>query len=147
MTMYLQTVTDIFAAAVSHAGISSIASYWGEGYWGYAYSGAASAGSFPWNNLELYIEQSPLFNADKIRTPLLLLHGMEDTNVPIGESIQMFTALKILGRPVEFIRVKGENHGIANYKRRIEWNHSIYAWFAKWLQDDSSWWDSLYPNK
>ncbi|MDR0687442.1 MAG: prolyl oligopeptidase family serine peptidase [Prevotellaceae bacterium] len=147
MTMYLQTVTDMFAAAVSHAGISSLASYWGEGYWGYAYSAAASAGSYPWNNRELYIEQSPLFNADKVRTPLLLLHGMEDTNVPVGESIQMYTALKILGRPVEFIRVKGENHGIATYKRRLEWNYSIYAWFAKWLQDDPSWWDSLYPNK
>ncbi|MDR3366363.1 MAG: prolyl oligopeptidase family serine peptidase [Prevotellaceae bacterium] len=147
MTMYLQTVTDIFAAAVSHAGISSIASYWGEGYWGYAYSGAASADSYPWNNKTLYVEQSPLFNADKIKTPLLLLHGMEDTNVPVGESIQMFTALKILGRPVEFIQVKGENHGIATYKRKLEWSYSIYAWFAKWLQDNPSWWDSLYPEK
>ncbi|MDR0711386.1 MAG: S9 family peptidase [Prevotellaceae bacterium] len=147
MTMYLQTVTDIFAAAASHAGISSIASYWGEGYWGYAYSGAASAGSYPWNNKELYVEQSPLFNADKIKTPLLLLHGTEDTNVPIGESIQMFTALKILGRPVEFIQVKGENHGVASHKRKLEWSYSIYAWFAKWLQDNPSWWESLYPEK
>ncbi|MDR3189338.1 MAG: prolyl oligopeptidase family serine peptidase [Prevotellaceae bacterium] len=147
MTMYLQTVTDIFAAAVSHAGISSLASYWGEGYWGYAYSGVASAGSYPWNNKALYVEQSPLFNADKVKTPLLLLHGMEDTNVPVGESIQMFTALKILGRPVEFIQVKGENHGVATYKRKQEWSYSIYAWFARWLQDDPSWWDSLYPEK
>jgi dipeptidyl aminopeptidase/acylaminoacyl peptidase len=147
MTMYLQTVSDIFAAAVSHAGISALSSYWGEGYWGYAYSAAASADSYPWNNRELYVEQSPLFNADKIKTPLLLLHGLEDTNVPVGESFQMYTALKILGRPVEFIRVKGENHGIVTYKRRLEWNCSIYAWFAKWLKDDSSWWDSMYPKK
>ncbi|MDR1887282.1 MAG: prolyl oligopeptidase family serine peptidase [Prevotellaceae bacterium] len=147
MTMYLQTVTDIFAAAISHAGISALSSYWGEGYWGYAYSAAASADSYPWNNRELYVEQSPLFNADKIKTPLLLLHGLEDTNVPVGESFQMYTALKILGRPVEFIRVKGENHGIATYNRRLEWNYSIYAWFAKWLQDDSSWWDGMYPKK
>jgi dipeptidyl aminopeptidase/acylaminoacyl peptidase len=145
--MYLQTVTDIFAAAVSHAGISALSSYWGEGYWGYAYSAAASADSYPWNNRELYVEQSPLFNADKIKTPLLLLHGLEDTNVPVGESFQMYTALKILGRPVEFIRVKGENHGISTYNRRIEWNYSIYAWFAKWLKDDASWWDSMYPQK
>jgi dipeptidyl aminopeptidase/acylaminoacyl peptidase len=148
MTMYLQTVTtDLFAAAVSHAGISALSSYWGEGYWGYAYSAAASADSYPWNNRELYVEQSPLFNADKIKTPLLLLHGLEDTNVPPGESFQMYTALKILGRPVEFIRVKGENHRIAAYKRRVEWNCSIYAWFAKWLKDDSSWWDSMYPDR
>ena len=147
MTMYLQTITDIFAAAISHAGISSIASYWGEGYSGYSYSAAASADSYPWNNQELYIEQSPLFNADKIHTPLLLLHGLEDTNVPVGESFQMYTALKILGRPVEFIRVKGENHGIATYQRRLDWNYSINAWFAKWLQDNPSWWDALYPEK
>lgn len=147
MTMYLQTRTDIFAAAVSHAGISALSSYWGEGYWGYTYSSGASAGSYPWNNRDLYVNQSPLFNADKVNTPLLLLHGAEDTNVPIGESIQMFTALKILGKPVEFIQVKGENHGIREYKRRIEWNYSIYAWFAKWLQDDASWWNSLYPEK
>lgn len=146
MTMYLQTQTDLFAAAVSHAGISSISSYWGEGYWGYTYSSGASANSYPWNNKEMYIEQSPLFNADKINTPLLLLHGTEDTNVPIGESIQMYTALKILGKPVEFIQVKGENHGVRDFKKRIEWNHSIFAWFAKWLQDDSSWWDSMYKN-
>ncbi len=145
MTMYLQTQTDIFAAAVSHAGISSISSYWGEGYWGYTYSAFASTGSYPWNNRELYVEQSPLFNADKIHTPLLLIHGMDDTNVPVGESIQMFTALKILGRPVELIQVKGENHGITNYKRRIQWNNSIFAWFAKWLKDDPAWWESIYP--
>lgn len=147
MSMYLQTQTDIFAAAVSHAGISSISSYWGEGYWGYTYSSAASVGSYPWNNKELYVDQSPLFNADKIHTPLLLLHGTVDTNVPIGESIQMYTALKILGRPVEFIQVNGENHGVSDYKKRIAWNYSIYAWFEKWLKGDSSWWDNLYPQK
>ena len=37
MTMYLQTKTDMFAAAVSHAGTSDVTSYWGEGYWGYSY--------------------------------------------------------------------------------------------------------------
>lgn len=147
MTMYLQTQTDIFSAAVSHAGISSIASYWGEGYWGYSYSSRASTNSYPWNNKEMYIEQSPLFNADKIHTPLLLLHGTEDTNVPMGESIQMYTALKILGREVEFIQVKGENHGISDFKKRTEWNNSIYAWFDKWLYDDSAWWNSMYEIK
>ena len=147
MTQYLQTQTDIFAAAVSHAGISSISSYWGEGYWGYGYSAAASANSYPWNNKELYVEQSPLFHADKINTPLLLIHGTVDTNVPIGESIQMFAALKILGKEVEFLQVEGENHGIADFKKRMAWKKSIFAWFAKWLQDDPAWWDSLYPKK
>lgn len=144
MTQYLQTQTDLFAAAVSHAGISNITSYWGVGYWGYSYSSGASAGSYPWNNEEMYIKQSPLFQADKINTPLLLLHGTVDTNVPIGESIQMYTALKLLGKEVEFIEVEGENHGIYDYNKRIAWNNAIYAWFAKWLKKDSRWWESMY---
>jgi dipeptidyl aminopeptidase/acylaminoacyl peptidase len=145
MTMYLQTRTDIFAAAVAHAGISSIASYWGEGYWGYSYSAAASAHSYPWNNPELYVDQSPLFHADKINTPLLLLHGTADTNVPIGESIQLFTALKLLGKQVDFVTVEGENHGIQQFDKRKEWNKTILAYFAKWLKDEPAWWEAMYP--
>ena len=147
MTQYLQTQTNLYAAAVSHAGISNITSYWGEGYWGYTYSSGASAGSYPWNNQEMYINQSPLFHADKINTPLLLLHGTVDTNVPMGESIQMYTALKLLGKEVEFIQVEGENHGIYDYDKRISWNNAIYAWFAKWLKSDSRWWDAMYSKK
>ncbi len=147
MTQYLITQTDLFSAAVSHAGISNITSYWGEGYWGYSYSAGASANSYPWNNPELYVKQSPLFLADKINTPLLLLHGTVDTNVPIGESIQMYNALKLLGKEVEFIQVEGENHAIYDYNKRIAWNHAIYAWFDKWLKSDARWWDSMYTNK
>jgi dipeptidyl aminopeptidase/acylaminoacyl peptidase len=146
MTQYLLTKTDLFTAAISHAGISSIASYWGEGYWGYSYSGLATAFNYPWNNPDLYIKQSPLYSADKINTPLLLLHGTADTNVPIGESIQMYNALKILNKTVEFIQVQGENHAIYDYNKRIEWNKTIHAWFARWLKNQPEWWETLYPN-
>lgn len=115
MTMYLQTKTDMFAAAASHAGISNVTSYWGEGYWGYSYNSVAAADSYPWNNPDLFTKHGALFNADKINTPLLLLHGTVDTNVPIGESIQLYNALKILGKPVEFITVDGENHFVLDY--------------------------------
>lgn len=147
MTMYLQTVTDIFAAAMSHAGISNPASYWGYGYWGYSYNTTAAAHSYPWNNMELYSGHAPLFNADKVHTPILFMHGGADTNVPINESIQMFTALKLLGRECAFITVEGENHHILNYNKRIRWHDSIMAWFAKWLQDDPTWWNTMYPEK
>ncbi len=146
MTMYLQTRTDLFAAAVSHAGISSISSYWGEGYWGYSYSSAASAHSYPWNNPDLYIDQSPLFSADKVNTPILLLHGTSDTNVPVGESIQMYTALKILGKPVELVQVKGEDHHILSYEKRLKWNSTIFAWFDRWLKNEPAWWNELYKD-
>lgn len=147
MTQYLQTVTDIFAAAVSHAGISDHTSYWGEGYWGYSYSEVSMAGSYPWSETELYVKQSPLYNADKIHTPLLFVHGDADTNVPFGESIQMFTALKLLGRDTALVGVTGQNHHILDYDKKLKWQASIFAWFAKYLQDDPSWWNELYPPK
>lgn len=147
MTQYLQTKTDIFAAAISHAGISDHTSYWGEGYWGYSYSEVSMADSYPWSETDLYVKHSPLYNADKIHTPLLFLHGDADTNVPFGESIQMYTALKLLGRETAFVAVKGENHQILDYHKRQKWQDTIFAWFAKYLQDDDSWWDSLYPKK
>lgn len=147
MTQYLQTRTDIFAAAVSHAGISNVTSYWGEGYWGYSYNSIAAADSFPWSDPELFTKQGSLFNADKINTPLLLLHGTADTNVPIGESIQLFNALKILGKPVELITVEGEDHFVMDFDKRQLWQNTIMAWFAKWLQDSPQWWDDLYPEK
>lgn len=147
MTQYLQTRTDLFAAAVSHAGISNVTSYWGEGYWGVGYNAVAAAQSYPWSDPELFTRQGSLFNADKINTPLLLLHGTADTNVPIGESIQLYNALKILGKPVEFIQVDGENHFIADYPKRVLWHNAIMAWFAKWLQNAPAWWNDMYPEK
>ena len=147
MTQYLQTQTDFFAAAVSHAGISNHASYWGEGYWGYSYSEVSMADSYPWSHPDLYTKQSPLFLADKIHTPLLLLHGTDDTNVPIIESIQLFTALKLLGRPTALVEVKGQNHHITDYKKRERWMWTQMAWMQRWLKGDPSWWDALYPEK
>lgn len=145
MTQYLQTVTDIFAAAVSHAGISDHTSYWGNGYWGYSYSEVSMANSYPWSDRKLYVDRSPLYNADKIHTPLLFVHGDSDVNVPFGESIQMFTALKLLGRPTAFVAVTGQDHHITDYSKRRKWQDTIFAWFARYLKDDPAWWDALYP--
>ena len=147
MTQYLQTQTDLFAAAISHAGIANHTSYWGEGYWGYNYSEVSMANSYPWSHRQLYVDQSPLFNADKIHTPLLLLHGNADTNVPLIESLQMFTALKLLGREVALVEVEGENHHILEYGKKEKWLATQMAWFQRWLKDDPSWWEALYPKK
>jgi dipeptidyl aminopeptidase/acylaminoacyl peptidase len=147
MTQYLQTKTDIFAAAISHAGISDHTSYWGEGYWGYSYSEVSMANSYPWTRKDLYVERSPLFNADKIHTPILFLHGDVDMNVPVGESIQMYTALKLLGRETAMVLVDGQDHHILDYGKRIQWQNTIWAWFAKWLQDDATWWNAIYKPK
>ena len=147
MSQYIPTLTDRFACAISHAGISDHTSYWGFGYWGYSYSETSMANSYPWSDRELYVEHSPLYLADKINTPILFVHGDADTNVPFNESVQMFTALKLLGKETAFVAVKGQNHHILDYTKRLDWQNTIWAWFAKYLQDDSSWWDALYPQK
>ena len=145
MTQYLQTKTNLFAAAISHAGISDITAYWGGGYWGYTYGETAEYGNFPWSNPDLFVKHSPLYNADKIHTPLLLLHGTDDTNVPTNQSQALYTALRILNRPTAYITFDGENHVISKFKNRMAWQEIINAWFVMWLKDEPQWWNSLYP--
>lgn len=145
MTEVLLTRTDLFAAAVSHAGISSISSYWGEGYWGYSYSALATAGSFPWNRKDIYVDRSPLFHADKVKTPLLLTHGASDTNVPPGESASFYTALKLLGSPVEQLEIEGTDHVLEDHAKRAVWSRAVLAWFDRWLKGQPEWWEHLFP--
>ena len=145
MTMHLATLTDLYTASISHAGISALTSYWGQGWWGFSYSGIASRDSFPWNNPELYVGQSPVYSADQVTTPLLLLTGDSDTNVPPGESHNMFTALKLLDREVELIEFPGENHWILDREQRYVWWDTMLAWFDRWLKDQPEWWHHLYP--
>lgn len=144
MTMLLATKTDMFSASIAHAGISNLTSYWGEGWWGYLYSGEASKNSFPWNNAKLYSDHSPVFHADKVTTPMLLLHGDSDTNVPVGESLTMYTALKLLNKDVELIEYKGANHQIFARDKRFDWWNTMLAYFDKKLKDEPQWWDSMY---
>ncbi|MCC6548696.1 MAG: S9 family peptidase [Ignavibacteriaceae bacterium] len=147
LTMRLLTKTDIFAAAISHAGISLLPSYWGGGYWGYLYSAVATAESYPWNRKDIYVDQSPVFSADKVKTPLLLLHGSSDTNVPPGESMTFYTALKILGKEVELIEIDKQDHHILEHDKRDFWTKLIIAWFDKQLKRQPGYWDYLLKQK
>ena len=144
MTDLLVSHTDLCKTAIAHAGITSLAGYWGHGWWGYLYSAAATAESYPWNRPDLYVEQSPLFRADQIHAPLLLLHGTDDPNVPPGQSEQLYTALQILGRNVELVTFKGQGHLILSYDLRKVWAQTIIAWFDRQLKDQPEYWQHLY---
>ncbi len=146
-TMLLQTRTDLFKTAISHAGISSITSYWGEGYWGYSYSAGASKFSYPWNRKDIFVDNSPLYNADKFNNSILLLHGTADTNVPVGESLQYYAALKLLGKDVEMVLIEGENHWVLDYEKRLKWHNTIMSWFDRKLKNQPQQWSDLYPEK
>ncbi len=146
MTMHLATRTNLFTASISIAGISNIPAYWGAGWTGYSYTEGTCPGCYPWNRKDVFVDRSPLFQADRIHSPLLLIHGTADTNVPTNESEQMFTALKMLGLDAEYVRIYGENHGINSrpsvtntlYGTMLDWYDSRLrgqpdAWNARWI--------------
>ena len=136
---------DDFAAGVSHAGISNIASYWGDGWWGFLYGQSAMPGSYPWNNPEMYTQQSPLFSADAIDAPLLLIHGDADINVPEGESSQMFTALQVLGKDVEYLRWFGEGHSLRNDMEHDQLAREMtFEWLDMILRDRPEAWEARF---
>lgn len=145
MTMWLVAHSKAFAAAVSMYGISNLASYYGDGQWGFTYGDQAMAANLPWQNPQWWTDHSPLFSADDITTPLLLLHGEVDSNVPVGESEQMFTALKLLGRPVELVRFPGEDHGLrGTWANRVAHRTMLLEWFDKWLKGQGGAWDARW---
>ena len=135
LTMHLHTRTKIFRTGIALAGISNIADYWGAGGSGYSYTEGTCPGCYPWNRKDLYVDRSPLFQADRISAPMLLIHGTDDTNVVPTESEQMFTALRMLGREAELVRVKGENHGIDSRPSVEQLRDAIMLdWFEKHLK-------------
>ncbi len=145
MTEYLVAHSDRFAAAVAMYGIADIASYWGAGTWGYTYGDTALAGSFPWNAAAIFAGRSPLYAADRITTPLLLLHGLADVNVPEGESEQLYTALATLGRRVELVTFPGEDHGIAgSWTNWIGHRRMMLEFFDRILRNQPDAWNERW---
>ncbi len=144
LAMSLATKTTLFKALISEYGISNITSYWGGGYWGYLYGMTALPGSYPWNARDVYVDKSPVFHADSVKTPLLLMHGDADTNVPIVESDQMFTALKVLGKKTAYVRFFGENHGMkGKFSNWIAQEEFVMAWFDNYLKNEPAHWNYL----
>lgn len=147
MTMGLTFKSDMFKAAISRYGVSNLASYWGGGY-GMGYGAHAFANSYPWNRQDIYVDRSAVFNADKINTPLLLLHGIDDPNVPVIESDQLFTALSLLGREVNYIRFQGESHGIrGSDENRLLVPRIMMAWWDKYLKDQPDAHNNLWNSR
>ena len=132
----------VAVAAVVFFGISNLASYWGDGAWGYTYGDVAGYGSFPWNAPEIYAGNSPLFRADKITTPLLLLHGMSDANVPTHESEQLYAALQVLDRKAELVLFPDEDHGISGtWTNRVDHRTMMLEWFDLHLRGQPEAWE------
>lgn len=143
ITLDLLTKSNMFNVAIDMYGISNITNYFGAGTWGYWYSDLASPCQFPWSDKDVYVDKSPIYSADKIKTPLLILHGGIDNNVPWLESDQMFVALKLLGQDVVYARFQNETHNInTKYSNLLLHRQMMLEWFDKYLKDQPEAWEA-----
>jgi dipeptidyl aminopeptidase/acylaminoacyl peptidase len=139
---YLVTRTNIFRAAGAGAPVSNMTSAYGGIRWGtglnrqFQYEKSQSRiGATLWQRPDLYIKNSPLFAVDKIKTPLLLMHNDADGAVPWYQGIEMFTAMRRLGKPVWMLQYNGEDHNLVERKNRKDLSIRLAQFFDYWLKD------------
>jgi dipeptidyl aminopeptidase/acylaminoacyl peptidase len=114
--------TNLFRAAVAVSGIYDLAGTYGYldesggSFWiGWSEGGQARMGTHPWANITRYLENSPYYRADRIHTPLLLVHGDKDN--AYHDAQKLFTALRRLDRPVQLATYGGMGHVIYEWTR------------------------------
>ena len=139
---YMITKTDIFAAAEAGAPVSNMTSAYGGIRWQtgmsrmFQYEQTQSRiGATLWEATSEYLHNSPLFYADKIRTPLLMMHNDEDGAVPWYQGIEMFVALRRLQKPAWLLNYNGEAHGLRREPHRKDWAVRMQQFFDHYLQD------------
>jgi len=91
-------------------------------------------GAYYWENLDIYLERSPFRYIQKIHTPVLIIHGEDDPNTFISNSREMYTALRTLGRAVEFIHYPREGHGLSEPNHRLDEMERCLAWLDHWVK-------------
>lgn len=82
-----------------------------------------------------YLENSPLFWADKIETPLLIMHNDGDTAVPWEQGIELFVALRRLGKPAWLVNYNGQPHWPTTDATRKDWQTRLQQFFDHYLMD------------
>jgi dipeptidyl aminopeptidase/acylaminoacyl peptidase len=89
----------------------------------------------PWDNPLRYIENSPAYFLDRVQTPLLIFHGMNDTAVPAYASDQMFVGLRRLHKRVEYVKYEDEDHfqDYWSYQHKVDYYTRILDWFDRYL--------------
>ena len=142
LTQWLVGVTDRFAAAVGENGVTNQISDWGNSYFAVHYNRRARLGDpLSDEGMARLWRTSPLRNVSRITTPLLILQAEEDRICPPADNEQLFTALKVLGREVEYVLYPEEHHELKNTgrpDRRIDRMERILAWFERWMPSGSA---------
>lgn len=138
---YLVTRTKIFAAAGAGAPVANMTSAYGGIRWGsglnrqFQYEhGQTRIGASLWQRRDLYIKNSPLFNADKVTTPLLIMHNDKDGAVPWYQGIEYFTALRRLNKKVWLLQYNEEDHNLVERRNRKDLSVRLSQFFDHYLK-------------
>ena len=130
------TKTDLFTAAEAGAPVSNMTSAYGGVRWQtgmsrmFQYERTQSRiGGSLWEATAEYLHNSPLFYADKIRTPVLMMHNDDDGAVPWYQGIELFVALRRLQKPAWLLNYNGEGHGLRRDANRKDWAIRMQQFF------------------
>lgn len=136
MTNWIISHTDRFAAANTQRCLSNLTSFYGTSDIG-PYFGEDEFGGKPWTDISVFVERSPIRFVNHINTPLLILHSDDDHRCPVEQAEQLYTALKVLDKPVRFVRFPREGHELSRSGEplhRIARLEYILDWFGHYLQ-------------
>jgi dipeptidyl aminopeptidase/acylaminoacyl peptidase len=140
---YLITRTNLFAAAGAGAPVANMFSAYGGIRWEsgrsrqYQYeNGQSRIGKSIWEAPELYHENSPIFFADKVETPLLIMHNDNDGAVPWYQGIEYFMALRRLEKPVWMLQYNNEGHNLKERRNRKDLTVRLQQFFDHYLKDE-----------
>lgn len=139
---YLVTQTNIYAAAMAGAPVSNMTSAYGGIRWGtgmsrmfqYEHTQSRIGGTL-WEKPMLYIENSPIFHAPRVETPLLMMHNDADGAVPWYQGIEYFVALRRLDKPVWMLTYNNEEHNLTKWPNRIDLGIRMMQFFDYYLKD------------
>lgn len=138
---YIITRTPLFRAAMAGAPVANMTSAYGGIRWqtglarAFQYeTGQSRIGGSLWERPWHYIENSPLFSADRITTPLLIMHNDSDGAVPWYQGIEMFVAMRRLGKEVYLINYNGDEHNPTKRANQIDVSVRMMQFFDHHLR-------------
>ena len=140
-TAFMVTQTDIFTTAIAGAPVGNMTSAYsgirlGSGMarqFQYEKTQSRLSGNL-WDARDEYIDNSPVFFADKINTPMLILHGDADDAVPWEQSIELFLAMRRLDKESVFLQYRGEPHHPRTYSNKLDWALKMKEWIDHYLK-------------
>lgn len=142
---YMITQTSRFRAAVAGAPVSNMFSAYDGIRWGsglprqFQYEhGQSRIGATPWEAPLKYMENSPIFAADRVTTPLLMIHNDQDDAVPWYQGIEYFLALRRLNKEVYLLNYNGQPHNLTNRTAARDFAMRMFQFFEHHLKDKSA---------